>query len=167
MNQNRNDYRSEKVDYVGIFLGVMACIIFVVVFCFIVWNVTHSEKGPIQVDTPVSSNQDVVEVVKTPEPTETPEPTPSPTPEPESNDKGMNFVEVADYVTAKSRTNLRNEPSTDQGEASVVVKLDNGDAIPRVGICEETGWSKMLYNGQYVYAVTSYLVEVDVPATEE
>lgn len=167
MKQNNNGYKSEQTDFVGIFIGVIACIIFVVVFCFVVWNVTHSEQGPIQADTPVSSIQDVVEPVKTAEPTATPEPTPSPTPEPESNDLGMEFTPVSDYVTAKNRTNLRSEPSTGQGDATVVVKLSNGDAIPRVGVCEATGWSKMLYNGQYVYAVTSYMEVVDVPPQQE
>ncbi|MBQ7918694.1 MAG: hypothetical protein IJ324_01960 [Lachnospiraceae bacterium] len=167
MKQNNNGYKSEQTDFGAIFIGAIACIIFVVVFCFVVWNVTHSEQGPIQADTPVSSIQDVVEPVKTTEPTASPEPTSSPTPEPASNDLGMNFEPVSDYVTAKNKTNLRSEPSTGQGDATVVVKLNNGDAIPRVGICEETGWSKMLYNGQYVYAVTSYMEEVDVPTQQE
>ena len=167
MKQNNNDYRSERTDFAGIFIGTIACIIFVVVFCFIVWNVTHSHQGPIQANTPVNSIQDVVEPVDTPEPTPTPEPEPAPTPEPPSNDLGMNFEPVNDYVTAKNKTNLRSEPSTSQGEDTVVVKLNNGEAIPRVGICEDTGWSKMLYNGQYVYAVTSYLEEVDVPPQQE
>ena len=96
-----------------------------------------------------------------------PEPTPAPTAEPESNDLGMEFTPVSDYVTAKNRTNLRSEPSTGQGDATVVVKLSNGDAIPRVGVCEATGWSKMLYNGKYVYAVTSYMEVVDVPPLQE
>ena len=166
MKQNNNGYKSEQTDFSGVFIGAIACVIFVVVYCFIVWNVTHSAQGPIQADTPVSSIQDVVEPVKTPEPTSVPEETLSPTSEPVANDLNMNFEPVSDYVTAKNKTNLRSEPSTGQGDATIVIKLDNGEAIPRVGICEDTGWSKMLYNGQYVYAVTSYLEEVDVPTQQ-
>ncbi len=61
-------------------------------------------------------------------------------------------------VTAKSETNLRTAPSTKEG-SSVVYTLKNGEYVTRVGINEASGWSKLIYNGQTVYAVTSYLTE--------
>ena len=67
----------------------------------------------------------------------------------------MRFTEVNEEVTAKENTNLRNIPS--QGEDSTVVyTLPNGETITRTGI-SDSGWSRLTYNGQAVYAVSSYL----------
>lgn len=67
----------------------------------------------------------------------------------------MSFVEVNEPVTAKNSTNLRTEPST-TGD-TVVYILNNGEIVTRTGICENAGWSRVDYNGQTLYAVTSYL----------
>lgn len=67
----------------------------------------------------------------------------------------MNFVDVNESVTAKNSTNLRTEPST-TGD-TVVYVLNNGEVVTRTGICEDAGWSRVEYNGQILYAVTSYL----------
>ena len=67
----------------------------------------------------------------------------------------MNFKPVSELVTAKEETNLRSIPS--QGEDSVVLyTLKNGEAAERIAICD-SGWSKLLYNGNVYYAVSSYL----------
>lgn len=67
----------------------------------------------------------------------------------------MRFTEVNEEVTAKENTNLRNIPS--QGEDSTVVyTLPNGETLTRTGI-SDSGWSRLTYNGQTVYAVSSYL----------
>ena len=67
----------------------------------------------------------------------------------------MHFAEVNEEVTAKDSTNLRNIPS--QGEDSTVVyTLQNGESLTRTGI-SDSGWSRLTYNGQTVYAVSSYL----------
>lgn len=67
----------------------------------------------------------------------------------------MNFTVVEEQVTAKVETNLRNAPS--QGEESqVVYTLQNGEVAQRVAVSAD-GWSKLIFNGQTVYAVTSYL----------
>ncbi len=68
---------------------------------------------------------------------------------------GINFTEVNETVTAKQETNLRNEPSTNN-DASIVGKLTHGDTATRTGI-GHNGWSRLIYNGQTLYAVTSYL----------
>lgn len=67
----------------------------------------------------------------------------------------MNFTEVNETVTAKDSTNLRNIPS--QGEESAIVHtLKNGETATRTGV-SDSGWSRLTYEGQTVYAVSSYL----------
>lgn len=67
----------------------------------------------------------------------------------------MPFAQVDEEVTAKEATNLRNIPS--QGEDSAVVyTLKNGETLKRTGV-SESGWSRLLYNDQTVYAVSSFL----------
>ena len=67
----------------------------------------------------------------------------------------MNFTEVNETVTAKDSTNLRDIPS--QGDDSkIVYTLQNGETATRTGV-SDSGWSRLSYNGQTVYAVSSYL----------
>ena len=67
----------------------------------------------------------------------------------------MNFTEVNETVTAKDSTNLRNIPS--QGDDSTIMyTLKNGETATRTGI-SDSGWSRLTYDGQTVYAVSSYL----------
>ncbi len=68
---------------------------------------------------------------------------------------GIIFTEVNETVTAKQETNLRSEPST-LNDGSVVGKLVHGDTATRTGI-GHNGWSRVIYNGQTLYAVSSYL----------
>jgi len=68
----------------------------------------------------------------------------------------MKFKEVADSVTAKEETNLRSLPATDNSISKVVYTLKNGEYISRTGISDK-GWSRVIYNGEILYAVTSYL----------
>jgi len=75
-------------------------------------------------------------------------------PEPPSD----GFKEVNEQVTAKSETNLRTEPSSKNPD-TVVYTLKNGEFVTRIGINEASGWSKLSYNGQTVYAITSYLIK--------
>ena len=75
-------------------------------------------------------------------------------PQPQKPSDG--FEPVDEQVTAKAETNLRTAPSTDGSE--VVYKLTNGEYVRRVGI-HSNGWSKLEYNGQTVYAISSYLTK--------
>lgn len=78
------------------------------------------------------------------------------------------FQVVNDEVTAKDSVNLRTEPSTDKKEATIVTLLLNGTKVKRTGI-GSNGWSKLLYNGKVVYAVTSLLttdLEMEKPTSE-
>lgn len=66
------------------------------------------------------------------------------------------FEAVHEQVTAKSETNLRSRPSVTDSE--VVYTLKNGEYVTRTGI-STNGWSRLDYNGQTVYAVSSYLTK--------
>lgn len=66
---------------------------------------------------------------------------------------GNTFVAVNDRVTAKEVVNLRNLPSI---ESEIVGVLNNGEYLNRTATSNR-GWSRLDYNGQIVYAVTSYL----------
>lgn len=69
------------------------------------------------------------------------------------------YTEVNEQVTPKIECNLRTEPST-ANEGTVVATIRNGDVVTRTGINSNTGWSRLDYNGQTVYAVSSYLALV-------
>lgn len=77
-------------------------------------------------------------------------------------EEGINtvFKAVDETVTAKDVVNLRMLPSTENKDAKVVGKLTKGDTAQRVGI-SDNGWSKLLYKGETVYAVSTYLVSKD------
>lgn len=125
----------------------------------------ENESSVEEPDEPGKIESTEPPVAETPEPSDTPEPEveateePEPTEEPETTAEpsyvNMFFVDVSEEVTAKDATNLRNVPS--QGEDSqVLMTLQNGQVALRVGV-SETGWSKLEYNGEIYYAVSSLL----------
>ena len=63
------------------------------------------------------------------------------------------YTVVNEQVTAKELTNLRSAATT---KSNIVVALKNGEIAIRIGI-GNNGWSKLEYNGQIVYAISSYL----------
>ena len=67
------------------------------------------------------------------------------------------FKECNDTVTAKIEVNLRALPSVTNPDATVIATIKNGETVTRTGINEEFGWSRVEYNGQTLYCVTSYL----------
>lgn len=67
----------------------------------------------------------------------------------------MDFTQVSEEVTAKSETNLRSIPSQDE-TSQVLYVLKNGEIAQRVAI-SYSGWSKLIFQGQTYYAVSSYL----------
>lgn len=74
------------------------------------------------------------------------------TPDAEAN---MKFREVNETITAKKKTNLRDKPS--QGsDSNVIYTLTNGETATRTGI-SDSGWSRIEFKGQTLYAVSSYL----------
>ena len=167
-SNERNANKKEEPIY--ILIGGVAFVIFIVLFCVIVGSVTHKNKDHIIMEnTPVvsseststetSASSDVVEPIESSEEENSEE---------EgldyndtSNDMGLTFTEVNDVVTAVDVTNLRSEPSTAQGAETVVAKLRNGTTVTRIGREDVTGWSKLVYEGEIVYASTNYLLVVD------
>ena len=79
-------------------------------------------------------------------------------PEETQEDDGVQtqFSPVNESVTAKKLVNLRKLPSVEHEDAVVIAQLKNGDVATRVGV-SDNGWSKLTYQGQTCYAVTSYL----------
>lgn len=68
----------------------------------------------------------------------------------------MTFIECQDTVTPKDVINLRSAPSTGQAD-NIVTQATNGEVLTRTGINNDTGWSRLEYNGQTLYAVSRYL----------
>ena len=71
------------------------------------------------------------------------------------------FEFVDDMVTAKKAVNLRSLPSTEDPRCVIVAQLHNGVVIRRTGINRDLGWSRVDYNGQPLYCITSYLKVVE------
>lgn len=69
---------------------------------------------------------------------------------------GDGYSPVNELVTAKIEVNLRTEP-TSKSSSQVVYTLKNGELLKRTGI-GSSGWSRLEYNGQTVYAISSYLL---------
>lgn len=81
----------------------------------------------------------------------------------EEPDDGIKTVFTAtnDQVTPKDAVNLRKKPSTDDSIAPVVVKIQKGEVVTRTGINTDVGWSRVVYNGQTLYCISSYLEKVE------
>ena len=83
--------------------------------------------------------------------------------EEETEDDGVEtrFVAVNEKVTAKIEVNLRTLPSVEHPDCKIVTLLKNGTVVTRTGINEELGWSRLDYQGQTVYCVSSMLKVVE------
>ncbi len=76
----------------------------------------------------------------------------------------MNFRETDETVTAKDVTNLRTVPGTTD-QQYVALQLKNGQTARRTGINDETGWSRLEYDGQVLYAASRLLTtQIESPA---
>ena len=71
------------------------------------------------------------------------------------------FTDCNEVVTAKDVVNLRSKPSVTDEDSAVVASLSSGDTAVRTGINQEYGWSRVEYNGQTLYCVSSYLRVVE------
>ena len=71
------------------------------------------------------------------------------------------FTDCNDTVTAKELVNLRTKPSVTDPDSTVAASIHAGENITRTGINNEYGWSRVDYNGQILYCVTSYLKVVE------
>lgn len=71
------------------------------------------------------------------------------------------FTDCYETVTAKEVVNLRSKPSVTDEDSVVVATLYAGDTAIRTGINTDYGWSRVEYNGQVLYCVSSYLRVVE------
>lgn len=76
------------------------------------------------------------------------------------------FAPVNELVTAKDVVNLRKLPSTEREDAVVLAQLHHGDIATRIGI-SSNGWSKVIFNGETCYGVSSYMEPIDAEMIEE
>lgn len=71
------------------------------------------------------------------------------------------FTDCNEVVTAKERVNLRSKPSVTDEDSMVVATLYAGTSAVRTGYNSEYGWSRIEYNGQVLYCVSSYIKVVE------
>lgn len=71
------------------------------------------------------------------------------------------FEPMNDKVTAKVEVNLRSLPSVEDPSCVIVATLYHGDVANRTGINKDVGWSRVEYNGQILYCVSSYLTAAE------
>ena len=67
------------------------------------------------------------------------------------------FAALNDIVTPKIEVNLRTLPSVTNPDALIIATIANGEQLTRTGINTDFGWSRVTYNGQTLYCVSSYL----------
>lgn len=81
----------------------------------------------------------------------------------EETDDGLKtkFTAVSQNVTPKIEVNLRKLPSVTNPDAVVVATVKAGEVFVRTGVNNEYGWSRVEYNGQTLYCVSSYLNVVE------
>ena len=65
------------------------------------------------------------------------------------------FTAASGEMTAKDTTNLRTAPTTNGSQ--IVYTLKRGEFVTRTGTSVK-GWTRLTYNGQTVYAVSSFLL---------
>lgn len=86
----------------------------------------------------------------------TPDPAAAQTAAQPDNGIRTQFTPVNENVTAKIEVNLRTLPSVTNPDAAVSATLKYGEWITRTGI-SDNGWSRVEYNGQTLYCISSYL----------
>ena len=78
----------------------------------------------------------------------------------ENPEAGMHFMAASGIMMAKGgQTNLRTLPTTN-APSQVVAQLTGEATAERIAEDKDRGWTKLIYNGQTVYAVSSYLTQV-------
>lgn len=78
-----------------------------------------------------------------------------------STGRVITFTDCDDTISPKIAANLRGEPSSDQGNASIHHQLQYGETAHRTGYDEASGWSRVEYNGEVLYVVTSLIYVVE------
>lgn len=71
------------------------------------------------------------------------------------------FSDCDDWISPKEYVNLRTEPSTDGENETISCRLEYGEKAHRTGYSEDSGWSRVEYDGKVLYVVTSLIYEVE------
>ena len=71
------------------------------------------------------------------------------------------FTSCSDKVSPKMSVNLRTLPSVTNPESKVVVELQYGEVVERTGYNSDYGWSRVVYEGQTLYCISSYVYVVE------
>jgi len=167
-NDSYTDNNEDQSSIIVMLLTYIGLIAGAALICTIVWVTTHkTPRNNLQdlrlAEEDALDETDITDSLSGPE--DASEEEMEEEVEPVSGDANMTFEAVSEDVTAKDAAFLRTLPNTD-GVKSVVGQIKNGDTIKRVGINKETGWSKVIYNGQEAYAVT-YMLTKDLDYTPE
>lgn len=179
MDDDLNFLDDEPKGNLLVILGSVAMFLVIIVLCILIWQLLHKDSSAVGKEEDAVVQDSIVGIENTDGedkaegqeeilPGETSEnavdsdqaslgseTTPASS-DSENNTVSMTFQEVNETVTAKELTNLRTEPSTEKDD-TVFAKLKNGETLQRTGINEETGWSRVLYNGQVLYAASRLL----------
>ncbi|MBQ1849289.1 MAG: hypothetical protein II139_02855 [Lachnospiraceae bacterium] len=154
--ENYAELEEEQSGIVQMLITFTAMIAVAALICTVVWKVTH--KGPradfgkavVEVDNEISGSlADETDANPTAAEAEIEK-------DPINGDANMVFEAVDEDVTAKDAAIIRILPDT-EGITSVAGQLRNGQFLKRIGINKDTGWSKVLYNGQEGYIISYYL----------
>lgn len=157
-------------------LSIAAGVLVLGLILFTVYRITYSHKDKentgesSDITTEQTTQSDMLTETTaetTGEETQPPSPESSDAPQTTDTNAGAQFQNVNEQVTAKNEVNLRS--SMDQGsDENVVHCLVNGEVVQRTGI-GENGWSRVVYNGQTLYCISSYLTTdlSYVPPAEE
>lgn len=79
----------------------------------------------------------------------------------------ITFTPCDDTIMPKIEVNLRSEPSTSKGNETVYCLVKYGESLHRTGYDAAMGWSRVEYDGQVLYVVTSYTFIVEDTSQEE
>lgn len=126
------------------------------IICAVVWMSTHQGKDTKQ-QTTIEAAQDLGVNETLAEPQGRTKETAGTEETAQSSE--MEFADCAGTVTPKEYVNLRTEPSTTGGDATVYCQVNAGDKLKLTGYNLEHGWSRVEYDGRELYVVTS-LVEM-------
>ena len=72
------------------------------------------------------------------------------------------YLIVDEWVNTTGNLNVRSTPEVKSDWSNVVTTLKAGESVARVGIHPETGWSKVVWQGETCYASSKYL-ELQTP----
>lgn len=161
--KERDDRKFEVDEVQGsiwlLLLNFAILVAITAIICAIIWKTTHknpkTELG--RADSSISQSQSSNNLLAKEEVDENTVSGDSETEvDPVDGDTTMVFEEVDEEVTAKDAAIIRTIPNT-EGITTVAGQLRNGQVLKRIGVNKETGWSKVIYNGQEGYAVSYYL----------